>query len=136
VSGLHPHPVRDPKGHSYGQTEKADHVPADAFRDDTDYLRGIDLYHAGYLWEAHEAWEGIWKASIHPVDRDLYQGLIQLAAALIKAHEGNTRGARRLAQAARARFTRVAAVHSRYRGLDLAALLSFDGRWNTAPRLV
>jgi hypothetical protein len=129
VSGLHPHPVRDPKGHSYGQAGKEDLVPDDAFR------RGIDLYHAGYLWEAHEAWEGLWKASTDPVDRDFLQGLIQLAAALIKAHEGHTRGAQRLAHAARVRFTRVAAAHNRYRGLDVAALLAFDGRWDTAPRL-
>ena len=23
------------------------------------FLRGIDLYHAGYLWEAHEQWESV-----------------------------------------------------------------------------
>ena len=135
VSGLHPHPVRDPKGHSYGRVKEADHVPADAFREDADYLRGIDLYHAGYLWEAHEAWEGLWKAAIDPVARDFYQGLIQLAASLIKAHQGHARGAERLADGARERFVRVAASHERYRGLELAALRSFGGRWEAAPRL-
>jgi hypothetical protein len=130
VSGRHPHPVRDPEGHSYGQEEEADHVPADAFREDEDYLRGIDLYHAGYLWEAHEAWEGIWKASPDPVQRDFLQGLIQLAASLLKRHVGHERGARGLAEAARERLTRVAAHHPRYMGLDIAALLEKD-----APRL-
>jgi predicted metal-dependent hydrolase len=115
--------VRDPKGHSHGKEEPPD------------FRRGIDLYHAGYLWEAHEHWEGLWKASTDPIERDFYQGLIQLAAALIKAHEGNERGAGRLAQAAHARFTRVAVEHRRYAGLDLDVLLSFDGRWTTAPRL-
>ena len=124
VSGLHPHPVRDPEGHSYGQAGKEDLLPDDAFR------RGIDLYHAGYLWEAHEAWEGVWKASDDPVARDFYQGLIQLAASLIKRHVGEERGARGLAQAARERLTRVAARHREYMGLDIDALLESD-----APRL-
>ena len=81
---LHPHPARDEAGHSYG-VERAP-------RPD-DFRRGVDLYHAGYLWEAHEAWESLWKESHDPVRRDFLQGLIQLAAALIKAHVGRARGA-------------------------------------------
>jgi hypothetical protein len=124
VSGLHPHPVRDPKGHSYGGGETEDLLPDDAFK------RGIDLYHAGYLWEAHEAWEGIWKTSSDPVQKDFLQGLIQLAASLLKRHVGEERGAQRLAAAARERLTRVAAVHPHYMGLEIAALRRQD-----TPRL-
>ena len=41
---------------------------------------GIALFNAGKFWEAHEAWEEIWKN--HPEDgRFFIQGLIQLAAA-------------------------------------------------------
>jgi len=127
VSGLHPHPVRDPKGHSYGK-EEVDPVPDDALS--ANYLRGIDLYHAGYLWEAHEAWEGLWKASSDPVQRDFLQGLIQLAASLLKRHVGEESGARRLAQAARERLTRVADGHPHYMGLEIDALLGQD-----VPRL-
>ena len=130
VSGLHPHPVRDPEGHSHGRVERADHVPADAFAEDQDYLRGIDLYHAGYLWEAHEAWEGIWKESPDPVQRDFLQGLIQLAASLLKRHVGEEKGAQRLARAAHERLKRVAARHRRYMGLEVVVLLESD-----APRL-
>ncbi len=54
VPGKTPHPVRDPEGHMRGGE------PVGGF------LRGIDLYHAGYLWEAHEAWEGLWKATTDP----------------------------------------------------------------------
>lgn len=42
--------------------------------------RGIALFNAGKFWEAHEAWEEIWKD--RPEDgRFFIQGLIQLAAA-------------------------------------------------------
>ena len=122
VSGLHPHPVRDPEGHSYGK-EEVDLLPDDAF------ARGIDLYHAGYLWEAHEAWEGLWKASKDPVQKDFLQGLIQLAASLLKRHVGEERGAHRLAEAARERLARVAARHPSYMGLEIETLLESD-----APR--
>jgi predicted metal-dependent hydrolase len=124
VSGQHPHPVRDPKGHSYGGGDTEDLLPDDAFK------RGIDLYHAGYLWEAHEAWEGIWKASSDPVQRDFLQGLIQLAASLLKRHVGEERGANRLAKAARERLARVAEHHSRYMGLEIATIRKGD-----TPRL-
>ena len=41
---------------------------------------GIALFNSGKFWEAHEAWEEIWKN--HPEDgRFFIQGLIQLAAA-------------------------------------------------------
>ncbi len=146
VSGLHPHPVRDPAGHSHGVAEEARHVPAAEWCRDDDYLRGIDLYHAGYLWEAHEAWEGIWKASTDATQRDFLQGLIQLAAALLKVHHGEERGTRELARAARTRLARPGLPE--YMGLDLVELLrGFDecfgpllraegpARWEDAPRL-
>lgn len=42
--------------------------------------QGIALFNSGKFWEAHEAWEEIWKN--HPEDgRFFIQGLIQLAAA-------------------------------------------------------
>lgn len=44
------------------------------------FQRGIALFNAGKFWEAHEAWEEIWKN--RPEDgRFFIQGLIQLAAA-------------------------------------------------------
>ena len=127
LGGLHPHPTRDPAGHSYGAEAESEHMPAESWREDAGYLRGIDLYHAGYLWEAHEAWESIWKASPDPVQRDFLQGLIQLAASRIKRHVGNARGAAVLAARARERLERVPSV---YMGLDVRAILAAD-----SPRL-
>jgi predicted metal-dependent hydrolase len=55
--------------------------PFDLTSDEEAHLeRGITLFNSGKFWEAHEAWEEIWKN--HPEDgRFFLQGLIQLAAA-------------------------------------------------------
>jgi hypothetical protein len=139
VSGLHPHPVRDPAGHTH-DAPAGRWSPGDTFR------RGVDLYHAGYLWEAHEAWEELWKQARDAAERDLLQGLIQTAAALIKVHAGVVDGVRRLAAAARPRLARApGAAH----GFDIARFLldfdtcfapvlgtgALDGAWERAPRL-
>ena len=60
------------------------------------YLWGIDLFHAGFYWEAHEAWEAVW----HACNRkgplaDLLKALIKLAAAGVKARENRPEGIRR-----------------------------------------
>ena len=48
--------------------------------DEEDLERGIALFNGGKYWEAHEAWEEIWKR--RPEDgRFFLQALIQLAAA-------------------------------------------------------
>ena len=56
-------------------------IPFDLTADEEAHLeRGIALFNSGKFWEAHEAWEEIWKN--HPEDgRFFIQGLIQLAAA-------------------------------------------------------
>jgi len=57
------------------------------------HRHAIDLFNHGYYWEAHEAWEGLWLAvgKSGPV-ADLLKGLIKLAAAGVKAREGNVAG--------------------------------------------
>ncbi len=61
--GPFPHPIREPSGHSYGhRTEAVPPIEPDGWRDSPAYLRGIDLFNAGYYWEAHEAWEPLWHA--------------------------------------------------------------------------
>jgi hypothetical protein len=42
---------------------------------------GIDLFNRGQFFEAHEAWEEIWRSTT-PEPKELFQGLIQVAAAL------------------------------------------------------
>lgn len=76
-----PHPVNDPGGHSYATGARGDaptiaavgairaadparrHAAlAAALASEPQWLHALDLFNAGYSWEAHEAWEGFWHA--------------------------------------------------------------------------
>ncbi len=46
---------------------------------------GVELFHAGKFFAAHEAWEEVWRSTT-PEPRDLFQGLVQLAAAFHHLH--------------------------------------------------
>jgi predicted metal-dependent hydrolase len=95
VPGEHPHPTRDPKGHSYSEDPEppVDRVDPDDWHESEDYLFGADLYNDGYLWEAHEAWEGLWHVSKRSPTQALFiQGLIQVAAGCLKIRMGQPRG--------------------------------------------
>ncbi len=123
--GVHPHPRRDPDGSLYGFPEHAPGLPASEWRQDESWLVGLDLYHQGYLWEAHEALEACYFASEDRRDRALVQGVIQLAAALLQHHRRIENGVRRLARASHTKL--VAAVDDdapTLRGIDVAALAS------------
>ncbi len=126
VPGLHPHPVREPAGHSYGQhaPQPEPLIPAQ-WRKSRLYCEAIDLFNLGYYWESHEAWEGLW----HAADRqgataDFLKGLIKLAAAGVKAREGLRTGVVSHSARAVALFDLVAAAvgaHD-YAGLEFAEL--------------
>lgn len=98
VPGRHPHPTRDPAGHSYG--EGRPEVAAFGEEDwaaSEEYLQGVDLFNHGYWWEAHEAWEPLWLAAGRTTSLGLFlQGLIQLAAGHLKRHQGHAGAAARL----------------------------------------
>lgn len=123
LPGRDPHPTRDPDGHSFGAAEEPCRRLAPArWRESTPYLWGVDLYNHGYLWEAHEAWEGLWHASkADPTQACYLQGLIQCAAAWLKIPMGQPRGVERLSALALEKLAQVArAAGSPYMGLDLA----------------
>ena len=67
-------------------------TPFNLTPDEENHLeRGIALFNCGQFWEAHEAWEEIWKN--HPEDgRFFIQGLIQLAAAYHQLQKRICRG--------------------------------------------
>jgi uncharacterized protein len=70
-----------------------------------DYLFAIDLFNAGYYWEAHTFWERLWAVEgIEPAVRHFLQGLVQLAAACLKRRQGELAGAHKLVTRARANF--------------------------------
>ena len=107
-----PHPVSDPDGHSYGQRPAAlgaadvtelDVCPA--------FRWGVELFRRGYYWEAHEEWEAVWRAlGRQGAAADFVKGLIKLAAAGVKAREGNGEGVRRHARRAAQLFRSAARV--------------------------
>jgi len=109
VSGRFPHPLREADGHGCLGPAAPDRAAiSDDWRDCQLYLWAIDLFQAGYYWESHEAWEGIWHAAGRQGElADLMKGLIKLAAAGVKAREGRAEGVRRHAARAEALFATV-----------------------------
>lgn len=128
IPGATPHPVGDPAGHSFGRQEPACDTPDPAnWRACERFLWGVDLFNAGYYWEAHEAWEAVWiAAGRRGPTADFLKALIKLAAAGVKLYEQNPSGARRHLRRARELFVAVNAASppdaGRMFGLDAAAL--------------
>jgi predicted metal-dependent hydrolase len=127
VPGLWPHP-RLRGGHSSGIRPPLE-TPLDAqgWRRCEAYLYGVDLFNHGYYWEAHEEWEGLWRAlqGLEPpivALRALLQGLIRLAAAGVKVRQQMHDSVLRHAEAAGQMFwlAQRTVEGPRLCGLDLA----------------
>ena len=89
--------------------------------------RGVDLFNAGRYFEAHEAWEEVWRSTT-PEPKDLLQGLIQIAVGMVHhIDRGRPEVARRMLAKGRRRIEpwRPAAL-----GIDLEALLAGVGGWD------
>jgi uncharacterized protein len=76
-------------------------------------------------FHAHEGLEGTWKAA-PPAERDLWQGLAQLAVGLTHQRRGNRRGAATLLRRGAARITPYAAESPH--GIDVAGLVAYAQR--------
>ena len=128
VPGLHPHPHRDPAGHSYEPVPGLNrHAPwsVDDWQSLDDWLYGVDLFNWFYFWEAHEAWEGLWTAAESgSAPSLLLQGLIQIAAALLKTHMGVLSGARVLSAEGLDKLRRSARLQPVSLGLRLPEVVS------------
>jgi hypothetical protein len=127
VPGQTPHPLSDPRGHSYGQHPLGTPALTDAdFAQNQTYRYALDLFNQGYYWEAHEAWESLWHAAGRTgVTADFLKGLIKLAAAGVKATEGRPLGITRHATSAAGLFLFVGkTVGDLYGGLSLSRLES------------
>lgn len=123
LPGSDPHPTGDPRGHSYTSAPhaKSPYFEPARWRDNGEYLFGVDLYNAGFLWEAHEAWEDLWHSAKHDaLQAEFLQGLIQCAAAALKVRMHQPRGVEKLSTLGLARLDRVAREGSaNYMGLDV-----------------
>jgi hypothetical protein len=92
------------------------------------FRAGIELFNSGRFFAAHEAWEEIWRSTT-PEPRDLFQGLIQTAAALHQSLDlHRLEGPRRTLAKARRRLEPYAPAAL---GLDIADLLLQIGRWES-----
>jgi hypothetical protein len=128
LPGRDPHPTGDPRGHSFTSAPetRAAYLPPARWLENVDYLYGVDLYNAGYLWEAHEVWEGLWhQAKRDALQAPFLQGLIQCAAAALKVPMRQPNGLARLAEQGTARLERVGReTQGRFMGLDVASFVS------------
>lgn len=131
VPGMHPHPIRDESGHSFSEEPDPIEVCSDSWHECEQFRRGIDLFHEGYYWEAHESWEAVWNA-VGRAGRiaDFLKGLIKLAAAGVKAREGNATGIRRHSQRARDLFEAIAADSEFSHGFVCEDLIGIAGSIN------
>lgn len=133
VPGRTPHPLRDPAGHLFGKpSELPPPLEPTRWQESRAYLHGIDLFNHGYYWEAHEVWEGLWRAAGRAgPTADFLKGLIKLAAAGVKVRQGQPRGVASHAAGAAEHFRAIAdeqGEDSCYLGLRLRDLLAFAGR--------
>jgi len=126
--GPWPHPVSSPSGHSHGRPHpKIAPIVGNAWNESPMFKRGVALFNAGYYWEAHEAWEYLWHAHGRKgVQAEMLKALIKLAAAGVKAREGQVHGVRIHAGRAAAIFRDLrSADRSRIFGLELDLLAGF-----------
>jgi hypothetical protein len=129
VPGRFPHPLNDPRGHSFGVTiECPDPPDPEQWQLCRSYLYGIDLFNHGYYCEAHEVWESLWHACGRAGQTARFlKGLIKLAAAGVKVREGILQGVKNHARRAADLFRQIAdetgGGESRYLGLRLGDLI-------------
>jgi predicted metal-dependent hydrolase len=104
--GPWPHPIRSSQGHSFGRTPlKVETIDRDLGARSPTFLWGIELFNAGYYWEAHEAWEALWHSYGRKGARaDVVKALIKLAAAGVKVRERQEHGVRTHAARAAEQF--------------------------------
>ncbi len=65
---------------------------------------GLEAYARGVFFLAHELLEPAWMGALDPAERDLYQGLIKLAAAFVHEVRGNRTGVLKNLRGARERL--------------------------------
>jgi predicted metal-dependent hydrolase len=90
------------------------------------FQEGIGLFNQGQFFLSHEAWEEIWRSTA-PEPRELFQGLVQVAAGLHQILDlKRTIGPRNTLAKARSHLEPCAPVSC---GLDVAGLLAAVGEW-------
>jgi predicted metal-dependent hydrolase len=111
---------KDGKDGMPGRRDKHD---KDETRDRSDpndaFERGLTLFNRGDFFACHEVWEELWLRSAG-AEKLFYQGLIQIAVAILHAERGNWRGASSTWRKAHAKLAMLPAQHQ---GIALGELL-------------
>jgi predicted metal-dependent hydrolase len=95
-------------------------------------LEGARLFNTGQFFASHEVWESLWH-EVEGSEREVLQGLIQLAAAYHHLSRGNVAGARYLYLRGRTRLLPWAPWHA---GLHIEGLLTqAEAHFATGKRL-
>ena len=74
------------------------------------FLKGLEAYHEGNYFDAHEFWENLW-SDYYLEDRDFIQGLIQLSVSFVHLENGNLNGAKSLMKKCLEKFKDFGRVH-------------------------
>jgi predicted metal-dependent hydrolase len=121
IPGKNAHPRRNPHGHSYGQPEpKPVAFLSDQWRTSEDYRYAVDLFNAGFWWECHEVFEGLWHAVGEKTEQgSCFQALIDLAAGNLKLTMKAPASTIKLWGDALARLEKLPSL---YMGLDIRSL--------------
>ena len=107
-----------------GGREKA-YRPLPAAERQRAFAAGLAAYARGDFFEAHEILEPAWMGTDDLAERELYQGLIKLAAAYVHAVRGNPLGIARNLSGARARLEAAVGTNAAdASGLDLPSLIA------------
>ena len=139
VPGKAPHPESDPAGHSFGVARDVATIDADTWHRCRVYLRGLDLFNAGFPWESHVEFEALWLAcGRRGTMADYFKAWVQLAAACVKHRQGVGEGVRSHAARAAALWRGVGEARGdrSFLGFDLAELARladdiYQGGWPT-----
>lgn len=94
----------------------------------SEFAEGVEQFNRGEYFAAHETWERLWLEA--GGQKKLFlQGTIQLAAAFHHLGRGNTRGARTLLRAGRAKLEQISPV---FWGIRVDRLRSETAIWSEA----
>jgi len=82
------------------------------------FFLGLEAYHEGNYFEAHEHWEDLW-SDYYLEDRQFIQGLIQLSVSFVHLGNNNLKGAKSLMRKCILKFNNFSGIH---RGINLEDL--------------
>ena len=83
------------------------------------FHHGLHLHNSGEWFEAHEAWEDIWRPA-GGEKKSFYQGLIQVSVVIEHIRRGNPRGMKSVYESCQTKFIGLPEV---YMGVNIPRLL-------------